>query len=164
VADPRLNPPPWDALPRDALRVAYLLTATIADYAAQVGTIVPGNDLSAEWVCYDEITQLDILVAIGAQTRLALTMLRDRLGVEIEMDWDCTARMVCSEALAAARELIKPEPGPWARIECAHCREIIAKALCSLQLQAYFRLGLTPAMIAAKCRQSAAVETTSPRL
>jgi hypothetical protein len=149
--------------PWDAPRAAYLLTAAVADNAAQVGAIVPGDDVSAEWVGYDKITQLEILTALGAQTRLALRILHDRLGTEIEMDWDRTAGMACSEALSAARELVKPEPGPWTPPECAHCREIIAKAMCSLQIQAYFRLGFTPAMIAAMCRRSAAVETSSPR-
>ena len=149
--------------PASAPRAAYLLTAAMADNTQQAGAIVAGEDLSVEWAGYGEAAQRDILAALGAQTRVALAMLRDQLGVEIEMDWDGTARVVCSEALAAARELVSPEPGAWSLPECAHCREIIAKAMCSLQIQAYFRLGLTPAMIAAKCRQSAGVPESSAR-
>lgn len=147
----------------DAPRVAYLLTAAMADHTEQVGAIMPGDDMSAEWGSYDEREQQDILAALGAQTRLALRMLHDKLGMEIEMDWDSTARVVCSEALAAARALVRPEPGMWLAPQCAHCREVIAKAMCSLQIQAYFRLGFTPAMIAAMCRQSADEAQTSSR-
>jgi len=85
-----------------APRVAYLLTAAMADNTGQVGAIVPSDDMSAEWSGYDEIEQQDILAALGAQTRLALRMLHDKLGVEIEMDWKSTAQVVCSEALTAA--------------------------------------------------------------
>ena len=139
----------------DAPRVAFLLTAGIAENTEQAGTIVPGDDLSAEWGGYDKRAQRGILTALGAQTRGALEMLHEKLGAEIEMDWDSTARVICSEALASARELITPEPGAWTLPECSHCREVIVKAMCSLQIQAYFRLGLTPAMVAAMCRESA---------
>jgi hypothetical protein len=147
-----------------APRAAYLLTASMADNTQQAGAIIAGDDMSTEWGGYDESVQRDILAALGEQTRIALTMLRDQLGAEIEMDWDSTARVVCSEALAAARELVRPDPGEWSPPECAHCREVIAKAMCSLQIQAYFRLGFTPVMIAAKCRQSAAEPESSPLL
>jgi hypothetical protein len=141
--------------PVDAPRAAYLLTAAMADNTEQEGAIVPGDDMSTEWGGYDESAQRDILDALGEQTRVALKMLHDKLGVEIEMDWDSTAQVVCSEALAAARELVRPEPGAWTLPECAHCRDVIVKAMCSLQIQAYFRLGFTPAKIAVMCRQSA---------
>jgi len=153
-----MTPPPWDAP-----RAAYLLTAAMADNSQTAGAIVPSADMSTEWAGYDAATQQGILAALGAQTRLALKMLRDKLGVEIEMDAGPAARAVCSEALVSARELIKPTPGTWATPECAHCRENVAKALCSLQIQAYFRLGFTPAMIAAMCRQSADEAETSTR-
>lgn len=149
--------------PLDAPRSAYLLTAAMADNTEQAGAIVPGDDMSTEWGGYDESAQRDILDALGEQTRVSLKMLHDKLGVEIEMDWESTAREVCSEALAAARELVRPEPGAWALPECAHCREVIAKAMCSLQIQAYFRLGFAPAKIAAMCRQSADEPQVSPR-
>ena len=97
--------------PPAAPRAAYLLTAAMADNTQRVGAIVAGDDMSNEWGGYDESVQRDILAALGEQTRVALTMLRARLGAEIEMDWDSTARVVCSEALAAARELVRPEPG-----------------------------------------------------
>jgi len=150
-----MTPPLWDAP-----RAAYLLTAAVADNA---GAIVAGDDMIAEWAGHDERAQRDILAALGAQTRLVLKMLRDELGVEIEMDWRSTPRAVCSQALAAARELIKPKRGARATPECAPCREIIAKAMCSLQIQAYFRLGFTPLMIAAMCRQSANETAMFPR-
>jgi hypothetical protein len=141
--------------PLDAPRVAYLFTAAMADNTQQAGAIVPADDMTAEWGGYDESAQQDILAALGVHTRHALRMLHEKLGAEIEMDWDSTARVVCSEALGAARELVRPEPGEWILPECAHCREVIAKAMCSLQIQAYFRLGFTPARIAAMCRESA---------
>jgi hypothetical protein len=153
-----MTPPPWGAP-----RVAYLLTAAMADDTQAAGAIVPGAEMSAEWASYDASAQQDILTALGAQTRLALKMLRDKLGVEIEMDTEPASRAVCSEALVLARELIKPTAGTGVMPECARCREIIAKALCSLQIQAYFRLGFTPAMIAAMCRQSADTAETSSR-
>lgn len=149
--------------PLDAPRAAYLLTAAMADNAEQAGAIVPGDDMSAEWTGYNKTAQRAILAALGAQTREALEMLREKIGAEIEMDWDSTAREVCSEALAAARKLITPGQGAWTTPECAHCREVIAKALCSLQIQAYFRLGSTPAMIAAMCRESAGEPQASAR-
>ncbi len=154
-----MNPPPWDAP-----RAAYLLTAAVADNARQGEAIVSRDELSSEWVHCDASGQQDILAALGAQTRLALKMLRDKLGVEIEMNTDAAAGAGCPEALAAARELIKPGPGAWAAPECADCRAAIAKAMCSAQIQAYSRLGFTPAMIAAMCRQSADEAQTSTRL
>ena len=82
----------------------------------------------SEWCGHDESGQRDIVAALGEQTRVALTMLRDKLGAGIEMDWDAAARALCAE-------------------------EVIAKAMRSLQIQAYFRLGFTLAKIAAMCRQ-----------
>ena len=146
-----------------APRAAFLLTATMADNTQQAGAIIAGDDMTSEWSGYDERAQGDILAALGEQTRIALTMLKDKLGAEIEMDWDSTARVVCAEALTAARALVRPEPGEWSLPECAHCREVIAKAMCSLQIQAYFRLGFTPVMIAAMCRQSADEPQSSAR-
>ena len=164
-----MNTPTWEAP-----RVAYLLTAAMADNPQQVSAIAPGNgDMNAELGGYDEAAQQDILAALGAQTRLALRMLRERLGTEIEIDWESeidwksTARATCSHAfaamLAAVRELVGPDPRARVTAQCAHCREVIAAAMCSLQIQAYFRLGFTPAMIAAMCRQSAHEPQASPR-
>jgi hypothetical protein len=178
-----MNTPTWEAP-----RVAYLLTAAMADNPQQARAIVPVNgDINLEWGGYDEAAQQDILTALGAQTRLALGMLRERLGTEIEIDWESTgwestgwestgwestdwesrARAACSHAfaavLAAVRELVGPDPRARVTAQCAHCREVIAKAMCSLQIQAYFRLGFTPAMIAAMCRQSADEPQASPR-
>jgi hypothetical protein len=150
--------PRWDA-PRDA----YLLTAAMADNAGHAGTFAAGRGVTAEWAGHDERTQQDILAALGAQTRLALRMLDDELGIEIEMDWNSAARALCSAALVAARQLIRPKPGRRRMPECAPCRETIAKAMCSLQIQAYFRLGFTPLMIAAMCRQSANEAAMFPR-
>jgi hypothetical protein len=152
----------------EAPRAAYLLTAAMADNAHRDGAIMPGNDgMNAEWGGYDEAAQQDILAALGAQTRLALRMLREKLGIDIEMDWESIARIACSHALAAVlapvRELAGPDPRVWVTAQCAHCREVTAKAMCSLQIQAYFRLGFTPAMIAAMCRQSADEPQASPR-
>lgn len=133
----------------------------MADNTHQVGAIVAGDDMSTQWGGYDERTQRDILAALGEHTRVALTMLSDKLGTEIEMDWG-TARVVCTEALAAARELVRPGPGEWSSPECAHCREVIAKAMCSLQIQAYFRLGFSPVMVAERCRESVDDPQSSP--
>lgn len=160
-----MNRPRWDAP-----RAAYLLTAALADNTA----------FGTDWVGYDESTQQDILTALGAQTRLALRMLRDKLGMEIEMDSGGMpdrvdagiaegaiakggVRSACGEAAVAARELIKPSPRPGAALECAHCREIVARTMCGLQIQAYYRLGFTSAMIAGTCRQSAGKAETPPR-
>jgi hypothetical protein len=158
-----MNTPTWEAP-----RVAYLLTAAMADNPDQGSAIAPGNgDMNAEWGGYDDAAQQDILAALGAQTRLALSMLRERLGTEIEIDWERTARATCSHAfaamLAAVRELVGPDPRARVTAQCAHCRQVIAAAMCSLQIQAYFRLGFTPAMIAAMCRQSADEPQASPR-
>lgn len=165
VVDAPMNRPRWDAP-----RAAYLLTAALADNAALADTA-----FGTEWVGYDESAQQDILTALGAQTRLALRMLRDKLGMEIEMDSggmpdsadagiaEDTVRSACGEAAVAARELIKPSPRHGAAPECAHCREIVARTMCGLQIQAYFRLGFTSAMIAGTCRRSAGKAETPPR-
>lgn len=152
-----MNRPRWDAP-----RAAYLLTAALADNTA----------FGTEWVGYDQGAQQDILTALGAQTRLALRMLHDKLGMEIQMDSggmpdradhgiaEGAVRSPCGKAAIAAREFIKPSPRPAAAPECAHCREIVARTMCGLQIQVYFRLGFTPAMIASTCRQSAAKAET----
>lgn len=145
---------PLTAWPGTAPHAAYRLTAAMADCTERTGAIVAGDEMSGDWRGYDENDQREILIALGAQTRLALTMVRDKLGTEIEMNWDETERVVCSEALALGRKLVESQTGPWIMPQCAHCREIIANGLCSLQIQAYFLLGFTPAMIAAMCRQS----------
>ncbi len=156
-----MSHPPWDAP-----RAAYLLTAAMAGSAPRSGPVVPGDDIGAEWAGYDQSTRQDILAALGAQTRLALRMLRDKLGLEIEMDSGGAARIACARALAAARDLIYPPEGvPRAAVapECPRCTETIARALCSLQIQAYSRMGFTPAMIAATCRQAGRKAGTAPR-
>lgn len=156
-----MNRAPWDAP-----RAAYLLTAFLADNTA---FSADNTAFSAEWLGHDEGTQQDILTALGAQTRLALRMLHDKLGMEIEMD--CrgiqdradTMPSACAEAAATTRELIKPRPRAGTAPECAHCREIVARTMCGLQIQAYFRLGFTPAMIVGTCRQSARMAGAPPR-
>ncbi|MGH3164456.1 MAG: hypothetical protein ACRDN0_01000 [Trebonia sp.] len=136
-----------------APRIAYLLTAAMAEAAVQAGAIVPDGEMGAEWNSYDETAQWEILIALGAQTRVALKMLQDKLGMQIEMDWGAAAPTVCTAA--AARQLVRPGTGPWVIPQCAHCREIVGYDLCRLQIQAYFLLGFTPVMIADTCRQSA---------
>jgi hypothetical protein len=143
------------ARPWTAPRAAYLLTAAMADNSEHAGVIAATDAMSDEWNGFSEDGQREILIALGAQTRLALQMLREKLGMQIEMDWDETARVVCAEALALEHELVTSDDGPWVMPECAHCREVIGNGLCSLQIQAYFLLGFTPGMVAETCRQSA---------
>lgn len=138
-----------------APRAAYLLTAAMAEGVIREGAVVPSDEMGDEWNSYDEAGQREILIALGAQTRVALKMLQEELGVQIEMDWHETERAVCPEALALAHQLVRLETGPLVMPQCAHCREIIGYGLCSLQIQSYFLLGFTPVMIAAACRQSA---------
>lgn len=145
-----MSAPPWTAP-----RAAYQLTAAMADNSEHAGVIAATDAMSDEWNGYSEPEQHEILIALGAQTRLALQMLREKLGMQIEMDWDETARVVCAEALAFAHELVTSDEGPAVMPECAHCREVIGNGLCSLQIQAYFLLGFTPGMIAETCRQTA---------
>jgi len=138
-----------------APRTAYLLTAAMADATLRTGVIIPSAKATGEWNGYDEIAQWEILIALGAQTRVALKMLQDELGRQIEVHWEETARAVCANALRLVAELVRSGAGPWVMPPCARCREIIGYGLCSLQIQAYFLLGFTPVMIAATCRQSA---------
>lgn len=151
-----MTAPSWTAP-----RAAYLLTAAMADNTEQAGVIAATDAMSDEWNAYTEAEQREILIALGAQTRVALQLLRDKLGMEIEMDWGETARVVCAEALVFAHALVASEDGPWVMPECAHCREVIANGLCSLQIQAYFLLGFTLSMIAETCRQSAGEATAA---
>jgi hypothetical protein len=138
-----------------APRTAYLLTAAMADATLRTGVIMPSAKVDGEWNGYDETAQWEILIALGAQTRVALKMLQDKLGMQLEMHWEETARTVCANAVGLARELVRSGAGPWVMPPCARCREIIGYCLCSLQIHAYFLLGFTPVMIAATCRQSA---------
>lgn len=63
----------------------------------------------------DESARPDILAALGAQTNVALNMRHDKPGAEIEMNADGGARVMCSQAPGAARELVGwPRPRPWA--------------------------------------------------
>ena len=149
------------ALRWTAPRAAYRLTAAMADNSEHAGVIAATDAMSDEWNGYTKAKQREILIALGAQTRVALQLLRDKLGMQIEMDWDETARVVCAEALVFAHALVASEDGPWVMPECAHCREVIVNGLCSLQIQAYFLLRFTPSMIAETCRQSAGEAETA---
>lgn len=134
---------------------ACLLIAAMADYAGRAGVIAGTDAMSDEWIGYSDAEQEEILSALGAQVRVSLQLLRDKLGIGIEMDWTDTARAVCAEALAFARALVMSEEGPGPAPECAHCREVIGNGLCGLQIQACFLLGLTPALISQACRNAA---------
>lgn len=138
-----------------APRIAYLLTASMAESAMRADAIAQSGEMGDEWNSYDETAQWEILIALGAQTRVALKMLQDKLGLQIEMDWGTIPRTVCADTVTTARQLVRSAAGPWVIPQCAHCREIVGYGLCSLQIQAYFLLGFTPVMIAATCRQSA---------
>lgn len=138
-----------------APRTAYLLTAAMADNSGQAGVIAATDAMSDEWSGYSVAEQREVLIALGAQARVSLQLLREKLGMQIEMDWDEVARVVCAEALLLARELVSSGEVPRVMPECAHCREVIGNGLCSLQIQAYFMLGFTPGMIAETCRRSA---------
>lgn len=138
-----------------APRAAYLLTAAMADNSEHDEVIAATDSMRHEWSGYSEDQQGEILIALGAQTRFSLRMLRDKLSVQIEMDWGEVARLVCAQALALAHELVTSEEGPWVMPECAHCREVIGNGLCAVQIQAYRMLGFSPARVAEICRQSA---------
>lgn len=127
----------------------------MAEHSGQAGVLASTDAMSDEWNGYSEAEQEQILIALGAQVRLSLQLLRDKLGVGIEMDWTDTARAVCDEALEFSRALVMSEEGPGAVPECAHCREVVGNGLCGLQIQAYFLLGLTPALISRACRRAA---------
>lgn len=143
------------ARPSSAPRAASLLTAAMAVNSERAGVITASDAMSDEWNGYGQDRQREILIALGAQARAALQMARDKCGTRIVMDWDEAARVLCAEAFRLVRTLVTSEEEPGVMPECAHCREIVANGLCSLQIQAYLMLGITPSMIAVRCGQSA---------
>ena len=78
--------PPLTARAWAAPRAAYLLTAAMADNSERAGIIAATDAMSDEWNGYSEAGQREILIALGAQTRVSLQLLRDKLGRQIEMD------------------------------------------------------------------------------
>jgi hypothetical protein len=125
-----------------APRIGYLLTAAVAGQRY--------DEAAAMWRELDELTQSDVIEALGAQARLAVK----EAGIPLEIDFTGLADASCTEAFDAARSAYEGS-GPWQPPQCPHCRELVASALAEIQLQAEVAAGMSPSYVDLICRGKA---------
>lgn len=122
-----------------APRIGYLLTAALAGERY--------GEAAAMWAELDEPTQSDVIMALGAQARLAVA----EAGIPLEIDFSGLADASCSEALGAAQTAYAGS-GPWESPQCPHCRELVASALAEIQVRAEIAAGMPPSYVDLICR------------
>jgi hypothetical protein len=129
--------------PWQAPRTGYLLTAAVA--AANVA------EADQLWDELDHDAQVDVLTALGAQARLAVsTSLAPGRYEGFSRDF---ATEACSVAHDAFNALVSDEP--WAVPECSHCRRWLASTLCSMSVQLARHRGMSAEVFAHECRETA---------
>jgi hypothetical protein len=125
-----------------APRIGYLLTAAMAGQRY--------DEAAAMWRDLDERAQTDVILALGAQARLAV----QEAASPLEIDFTGLADASCAEALPAARAAYEGS-GPWTAPQCPHCRELVASAMAEIQLQAEVTAGIPPSYVDLICRGKA---------
>ncbi len=126
-----------------APRIGYLLTAALAGRRY--------DEASSMWRQLDELSQAQVITALGVQARLAV----QEAGIPLGVDFTRLADTICADALPAA-QLAYEGSGPWQPLECSHCRELVASALAQVQLRAGVAAGMPPSYVDLICRGEAA--------
>jgi hypothetical protein len=125
-----------------APRIGYLLTAAMAGQRY--------GEAADMWRELDESTQLEVIGALSAQARLAVS----DAGVPLQVDFTGLADPRCPEAVTAARSAYEGWAS-WELPRCLHCRELVASSLAEIQLQAGVASGMPPAYVDLICRGKA---------
>jgi hypothetical protein len=125
-----------------APRIGYLLTAAMAGGRS--------GEASGMWSELDEITQADVITALGAQARLAVA----EAGVPLEVDFTSLADVRCPGVLTAAKSAYEG-CARWQSPQCSHCRELVASALAEIHLQAGIAAGVPASYVDLICRGKA---------
>lgn len=125
-----------------APRIGYLLTAAMAGQRY--------DEAAAMWRELDEPAQTDVIMALGAQARLAV----QEAGIPLQIDFSGLADASCTEAFPAAQSAYEGS-GYWEPPRCPHCRELVASALAEIQLQAEVAAGMPPSYVDLICRGKA---------
>jgi hypothetical protein len=126
----------------DATRIGYLLTAAMAGRRY--------DEASSLWGELDEPAQLDVIIALAAQARLAV----HEAGIPLQIDFTGLADTSCTEARGAAETVYAGIAG-WRPPQCPHCRELVASALAEIQLQAEVAAGMPASYVDLICRGKA---------
>jgi hypothetical protein len=130
-----------------APRIGYLLTAAMAGHRY--------GEAADMWRELDEYTQLEVIGALSAQARRAVT----EAGVPLQIDFTGLADPRCPEAVTAARSAYEgadgPGTAPWQLPRCLHCRELVASSLAEIQVQAGIAAGQPPSYVDLICRGKA---------
>jgi hypothetical protein len=132
-----------------APRIGYLLTAAMAGRRY--------SEASGMWRELDELTQSDVIAALGAQARVAVA----EAGVPLQIDFTGLADSRCPETLVAAKSAYEGA-GPWEAPQCPHCRELVASALAEIQVQAGVAAGLPASYVDLICRGKAVSAARTP--
>jgi hypothetical protein len=129
--------------------IGYLLTAAMAGrrYSEACGM----------WRELDELTQSDVIAALGAQARVAVA----EAGVPLQIDFTGLADSRCPETLGAAKSAYEGA-GPWEPPRCPHCRELVASTLAEIQLQAGVAAGMAASYVDLICRGKAVSTERTP--
>jgi len=132
-----------------ASRIGYLLTAAMAGRRY--------SEASGMWRELDEPAQADVIGALGAQARFAVT----EAGVPLQIDFTSLADSRCDETLAAAQTAYEGA-GPWEPPRCPHCRELVASTLAEIQFQAGVAAGMPASYVDLICRGKAVGSAATP--
>jgi hypothetical protein len=132
-----------------APRIGYLLTAAMAGRRY--------SEASGMWRELDELTQSDVITALGAQARVAVA----EAGVPLQIDFTGLAESSCPETLVAAQSAYEGG-GPWEPPQCPHCRELVASTLAEIQLQAGVAAGMPASYVDFICRGKAVSAARTP--
>ena len=125
-----------------APRIGYLLTAALAGRRY--------GEASSMWHELDEDAQSDVITALGAQARLAVT----EAGIPLQIDFTSLANSRCPETLTAAKAAYEGQL-PWQPPQCPHCRELVASTLAEIHLQAGLAAGMPQPILDLICREKA---------
>ena len=125
-----------------APRIGYLLTAAMAGRRYE--------EACGMWRELDELTQSDVITALGAQARVAVA----EAGVPLQIDFTGLADSRCPETLAAAKTAYEGAES-WEPPQCPHCRELVASTLAEIQLQAGVAAGMPASYVDLICRGKA---------
>jgi hypothetical protein len=132
-----------------APRIGYLLTAAMAGRRY--------SEASGLWRELDDLTQSDVITALGDQARVAVA----EAGVPLQIDFTGLAESRCPGTLDAARSAYEGA-GSWQPPQCPHCRELVASTLAEIQLQAGVAAGMPASYVDLICRGKAVSAARTP--